>query len=249
MKPKLLIAAIAMALSASSTLAADAPHWTYQGANGAKQWGNLEEDFATCKLGKRQSPIDIETRNVKAAKADPIKLSYTSTEAEIANTGHTIQVTPADGGSVTIDGEVYKLVQFHFHTPSEEKINGRQYAMVAHFVHKNAEGKLAVVAVLFNAGKENQALQPVFADLPAKNGEKRPLTGPINASDLMPADHASFSFVGSLTTPPCSEDVRWIVMKAPMTISAQQLKAFKTLYPMNARPTQPLNGRVVQGRQ
>ncbi|WP_019450946.1 carbonic anhydrase family protein [Cupriavidus sp. BIS7] len=221
-------------------------HWTYEGHAGAKHWGDLEKEYATCKLGRLQSPIDIETSKIKAADSEPIKLAYNGASAQVSNTGHSIQVDPEDGGSITVDGVEYKLVQFHFHTPSEEKINGKPHAMVAHLVHRSADGKLAVIAVLFDLGKENRTLQPVFANLPAKAGDKRPLDGKINAGEIIPENHASYMFEGSLTTPPCSEEVHWIVMKTPMTISSRQLDAFKKLYPMNARPTQALNGRTVQ---
>jgi len=226
--------------------AAEGVHWTYEGHAGAKHWGDLETEYATCKLGRHQSPIDIETSKIKAADAEPIKVAYNGASAQVSNTGHSVQVDPEDGGSITVDGVEYKLVQFHFHTPSEEKINGRHHAMVAHLVHRSADGKLAVIAVLFDLGKENRTLQPVFAHLPAKAGDKRPLDGKINAGEIVPDNHASYMFEGSLTTPPCSEDVHWIVMKTPMTISSHQLEAFKKLYPMNARPTQPMNGRTVQ---
>jgi carbonic anhydrase len=148
-------------------------------------------------------------------------------------------------GSATLDGVEYKLLQFHFHTPSEEKIDGKSYPLVAHLVHKNAEGQLAVVAVLFKAGKENAALKPVFDHLPAKEGETRKLDVAVDAADLLPANRAYYAFTGSLTTPPCSEEVRWQVLKTPVELSSSQLAAFRKLYRMNARPVQPLNGRKV----
>jgi len=246
MKKISVVAAIGLSLFAALSYAEEGVHWTYEGHAGAKHWGDLEKEYATCKLGKHQAPIDIETGRVKTADSEPIKLSYNGANAEVINTGHSVQVEPVDGGTLTVDGVEYKLVQFHFHTPSEEKINGKHHAMVAHLVHKSADGKLAVIAVLFDLGRENRTLQPIFANLPAKAGDKRPLDGTINVAEIVPENRASFMFEGSLTTPPCSEDVHWIVMKTPMTISSRQLDAFKKLYPMNARPTQPLNGRVVQ---
>ena len=163
----------------------------------------------------------------------------------MVNNGHTIQVNLPAAGAVTLDGVEYKLLQFHFHTPSEEKIDGKAYPLVAHLVHKNAQGQLAVVAVLFRVGKENTALKPVFEHLPTKESETFKLGLDINSADLLPANRAYYAFMGSLTTPPCSEEVRWQVLKTPVELSASQLAAFRRLYQMNARPVQPLNGRKV----
>lgn len=246
-KPLTLIAA---ALALGTTLAARAegtPHWTYESHGGAAHWAELDTSFETCKLGRHQSPINIVTKGVKPAAADvkPVAFAYAAGAGEVVNNGHTIQVNLPASGSITLDGTEYKLLQFHFHTPSEEKIDGKAYPLVAHLVHKSAEGKLAVVAVLFKQGKENATLKPVFARLPAQEGDKVALEGTIDVSALLPADHAYFSFPGSLTTPPCSEEVRWQVLKTPVEISGAQLAAFRKLYQMNARPVQPLNDRQV----
>jgi carbonic anhydrase len=246
MKFKLLIASLCAALASHSALAESHAHWSYEGKTGAGQWGELEEGYATCKLGKNQSPINIETRKAKKADLKPLEFAYTQGAAEVINNGHTIQVNLPAGGKLSIDGAEYQLVQFHFHTPSEEKINGKAYPLVAHLVHKNAEGKLAVVGVLFKQGKENAALKPVFNALPAAEGEKKPLENGFDAAAILPADHGYYAFTGSLTTPPCSEEVRWQVLKTPAEVSASQLAAFRKLFKMNARPVQPLNGREVQ---
>lgn len=248
MKPTLLAAALGAALIVPAASAADHhhhAHWGYTGHAGAAHWAELDEGYKTCKLGKLQSPIDIATAKAEAAPLEPIGFAYAAGAAELVNNGHTIQVNLPAGGAATIAGVEYQLVQFHFHTPSEEKIDGKAYPLVAHLVHKNAEGKLAVVAVLFKLGKENAALKPVFGGLPAKQGASRALEA-INAADLLPAERGYYAFMGSLTTPPCSEEVRWQVLKTPVELSAAQLGAFKRLYRMNARPVQPLNGRVVQ---
>jgi carbonic anhydrase len=162
------------------------------------------------------------------------------------NTGHSIQVNLAAGGTVDLASGTYKIVQFHFHAPSEEKIDGHPYAMVAHLVHSDDAGKLAVVAVLFKEGKANPTLAKVFAVMPAKEGEKVALEGGVNPADLLPARQDYYAYVGSLTTPPCTEGVRWQVLKQPVELSKEQLAAFRKLYPMNARPVQPLNGRKVE---
>lgn len=245
MKTRIAIAALGTLLLTSTASANEPPHWTYQGKTGASQWAHLEADYAVCGTGQRQSPINIETRKVTGTTAQAIDLSYAPANAEVINNGHTIQVAPANGGTLTIDGVQYKLAQFHFHTPSEEKIDGKSYPLVAHLVHKSAEGKLAVIAVLFRTGKANAALKPVFASLPAKTGDKHALDGNINVGDLLPAKRDNYTFIGSLTTPPCSEDVRWVVMKTPVSVSSAQLEAFRKLYKMNARPVQAVNGREV----
>jgi len=247
MKLNLLFAAAACAVAAASSVHATTPvHWSYRGHTDAMHWAELDEGFQTCKLGKNQSPIDIVTKKTQAsADAKPIAFAYTAGAAEIANNGHTIQVNLPAGGTVSLDGVDYKLLQFHFHTPSEEKINGKNYPLVAHLVHRNEEGRLAVVAVLFKLGKENAALKPVFAQLPAKEGETRKIDAGFDAAQLLPATRGYYAFTGSLTTPPCSEEVRWQVMKTPVELSPAQLASFRKLYPMNARPVQPLNGRKV----
>jgi carbonic anhydrase len=233
---------ITIALAASA--AESGPHWVYGGKHGPKEWGDMEPGFAQCKLGKSQSPIDI--RNAKSSALPALDFQYAKTAAEIVNNGHTIQVNLANGGALNLDGVPYKLLQFHFHTPSEEKVNGKAYSMVAHLVHQNAEGKLAVVAVLLKEGKANAALAPVFNNLPQTEGAKKALGADFNAVDLLPAERGYFKFDGSLTTPPCSEGVRWQVLKQPVEVSKAQVAAFRKLYKMNARPVQPLNGRAIE---
>jgi len=236
------IAAFQPALAAEEKGAA--PHWGYAGHAGADKWGDLQSDYATCKLGKEQSPIDI--RGAQKADLPAIGFAYTPSPAEVVNNGHTVQVNLKGGGNATLPTGGYQLLQFHFHTPSEEKIAGQVYPLVAHLVHRNAEGKLAVVAVLFKEGRENAALASVFAAMPAKAEQSAPLKADFNVSDLLPKEQGYYAFVGSLTTPPCSEGVRWQVLKQPVEISKAQLAAFRKLYPMNARPVQPLGSRVVQ---
>lgn len=222
------------------------PHWGYTGKQGAQAWGDLEPGFATCKLGRLQSPIDIRRAEAKKAPLPTLGFAYAPGPAEVVNNGHSIQVNLPAGGTATLaDGES-TLQQFHFHTPSEEKIDGRAFPLVAHLVHRNAQGKLGVVAVLFKQGRKNTALQPVFARMPARAGQQRMLAAPLNPMDMLPADRGYYRFTGSLTTPPCSEEVAWHVLKQPVEISRAQLDAFRKLYRMNARPVQPLNGRTVE---
>ena len=221
-----------------------APHWDYRGAAGPQAWGTLDASFAGCKLGHEQSPIDI--HGARKAHIAPLALDYHATPAEIVNNGHTVQVNLTDAGALTLDGVPYKLVQFHFHTPSEEHVNGKAYPMVAHLVHKSDDGKLAVIAVLLKQGKANAALKPVFDGLPQAANDKAALGEPFNVADLLPSDRGYYKFMGSLTTPPCSEGVQWQVLKQPVEVSRDQIRMFQKLYKANARPIQPLNRRTVE---
>ena len=218
------------------------PHWGYQGEHGPAQWAQLEPGFSTCALGQLQSPIDI--RNAVKADLPEIDFAYRAGPAEVLNNGHTVQVNLPAAGGIAIAGANYALLQFHFHTPSEERIAGMAWPMVAHLVHKSAQGQLAVVAVLFKEGAVNAALAPVFANLPAA-GKSQALADRFDPSQILPDKRGYYAYQGSLTTPPCSEQVRWQVLKQPLELSAEQMAAFRQLYPMNARPVQPLNGRDV----
>jgi carbonic anhydrase len=245
MKYKLTSLLLSALFAAPALAGGPEPHWDYGSEAGPAKWSGIDSAFKACGIGKRQSPINIETRDSEKGGLKPIMFTYLPGPAEVVNNGHTIQVNLPNSGSARVDGLEYKLVQFHFHTPSEEKIDSMAQHMVAHFVHRAGDSKLAVVGVLFKLGKENAALKVVFDNLPKKQG----LTFEIkefNPADLIPADPTYFAYVGSLTTPPCTEEVKWQVMRTPIEISYAQLAAFKKLYKMNARPVQPLNGRRVQ---
>jgi len=234
--------------SGASSHAAEGPaHWSYHGETGPAQWGKLEPDFAECRLGKTQSPIDIREQAVKKGDLAPIKFNYKPSELKIIDNGHTIQVNYAAGSTISVGGNTYELVQFHFHRPSEEKINGKAFDMVVHLVHKNSEGKLAVVAVLVKDGAANPLIETLWNNLPKNKGTERTIEATrIDASTLLPANKAYYTFTGSLTTPPCSEDVTWFVLRNPVELSGREIERFAKIYPMNARPVQPLNGRVVE---
>lgn len=221
------------------------PRWSYQGETGPAKWGELDPKFRTCGVGKQQSPINIDTRGAEKGKLKPILFRYTAGTGEIVNTGHSIQVNLPNGGSARVDGIEYKLTQLHFHTPSEERIDSMAKHMVVHLVHQASGARAAVVAVLFKLGKENEALKPVFDNLPAISG-KTALLNDFNPADILPADPAYYAYTGSQTTPPCSEELKWQVMKTPIEISYRQLAAIKALYNNNVRPLQPVNGRRVQ---
>jgi carbonic anhydrase len=239
--------AAALFVSGCATDTAHGPRWSYAGPAGANHWAELDPAFKTCGSGREQSPINIETAQAApAADAKPLRFGYAASAGSVVNNGHTIQVDLVEGGTLSLDDGAYRLVQFHFHTPSEEQIDGQYHPLVAHLVHRSEQGRLAVVAVLFKTGQENAALKPVFDNLPVKSGAKNPLARPLDAGTLLPADRAHYAFSGSLTTPPCSEGVLWHVLKTPVELSQTQLQAFGSLYDMNARPVQATNGRSVR---
>lgn len=244
MKLKHVFAALLLPAAFGAQAEEGAVKWNYEGAHGPAAWGNLNSNFAECKVGKAQSPIDI--RHAKKGHLAPLAFDYHATKGEEVNNGHTVQVNLADGGLLKLDGVPYKLVQFHFHTPSEERINGKAYPMVMHLVHKNDKGELAVVGVMLKEGKANAALKPFFDHMPQAAGDKTALEGNFNVADMLPAKHDYFKYMGSLTTPPCSEGVRWQVLQQPIEVSHEQIVAFHKLYKFNARPVQPLNGRKVE---
>lgn len=219
-------------------------HWSYEGPGGPEAWARLKPEFAKCGKGQRQSPIDI--RDGIAVNLDPIRFDYQPSAFRVIDNGHTVQVNVAAGNFIEVMGRRYELQQFHFHRPSEERIDGRVFDMDAHLVHKDAEGRLAVVAVLLERGSAQAVVQSVWNNLPLEKGEEQPANVPVDLNQLIPAERGYFTYMGSLTTPPCSEGVLWMVMKTPVQISAEQLAIFSRLYPMNARPVQSAAGRMIK---
>jgi carbonic anhydrase len=219
--------------------------WSYQGATGPSHWASENPEYAACGVGKRQSPI-----NIVAAQKTPlpsIQFNYSPSPLTIIDNGHTIEVSYAPGSFIVIDGQRYDLVQFHFHRPSEEHVDGRGYSMVAHLVHKNQKGEVAVVAVLLREGKTNAFLDSVWAHIPSDKGHEHAVAGAtVNIAELLPAKQGYYTFEGSLTTPPCTEHVKWLVLKSPVELSAAQIGVFAKRYPNNARPLQALNDRVIR---
>ncbi len=225
-------------------------HWGYDGEAGPQAWGRLKPEFNLCAAGRRQSPISIDEGATLQGPAEPIQFSYVPSNGTVVNNGHTIQVDVQGDNTISVRGSSYRLLQFHFHTPSEEQINFKRYPMVAHLVHRNAEGQLAVVAVLLDLGATSPLIDKVWTYMPLDAGDRvRMPNALLNLAELLPTDQRYYQFMGSLTTPPCSEGVLWMVLKAPMTVSKAQLKLFSQLYPNNARPIQPLNARPVRDAQ
>lgn len=219
-------------------------HWDYQGSGGPERWGRMKPEFAKCSSGTRQSPIDI--RDGIKVELDAVQFDYKPSAFKVVDNGHTIQVNVAPGNSIEVTGQRFELVQFHFHRPSEERVDGKAFDMVAHLVHKNLDGRLAVVAVLLEKGSAQPVVQSVWNNLPLEKGDEIAARAPIDLNRLLPAERGYFTYMGSLTTPPCSEGVLWMVMKQPVPVSGEQIDIFARLYPMNARPIQAASGRLIK---
>jgi carbonic anhydrase len=224
--------------------------WSYEGAHGPDHWGDLDPDYAACKTGKEQSPIDIHG----AVRADlpPLHFEYHPEPLKyLINNGYTVRVNyhdaPGAGNSLIIGDTRYQLTQFHFHHPSEETIDGRPYPMEVHLMYRSSDDKIAGVVVLLKAGNANPTVQQIWDHMPMMPGGEEEIPGvQINPAGLMPANLGYYSYQGSITAPPCTESVTWIVLKTPVTVSAAQIAAFARLYAHDVRPIQPLNGRTVR---
>lgn len=225
-------------------LAADShpPHWGYEAADGPAKWPRLEGDYRACGSGHEQSPIELGG----SVHADLTKLDilWSGSRLAVANNGHTIQVNVDPGSRLELDGKGFELKQFHFHHPSEHAVGGRTYPLEAHFVHAAAENDLAVLAVFIEEGAENPTLGRVWAAMPRKEG-KRATSETVEPATLLPADRRYWRYEGSLTTPPCSETVTWLVLAEPVTASAEQIETFAAIFPKNARPLQARNRRFL----
>jgi carbonic anhydrase len=222
-------------------------HWDYRGDVGPAAWGGLKPEFSLCGTGKRQSPIDI--RDGISVDLEPVQFDYRASSFRVIDNGHTIQVNVGSGNFINVAGRRWELLQFHFHRPSEERIDGRQFDMVAHLVHKDSDGKLAVVAVLLDRGSIQPIVQTIWNNLPLEKGEESAPRAVIDLNHLLPPDRRYFTYMGSLTTPPCSEGVLWMVMRQPVPVSQEQIDIFARLYPMNARPVQQAAGRLIKQSQ
>ena len=226
-----------------SLVANEDVHWGYDGQNGPKHWGTLAEEFDMCTKGQNQSPIDL----VADLPADLPELvfEYNNIEDLVEeNTGHAIQENVEPGNYATILGKKFELKQFHFHSPSEHTVNGKSFPMEVHLVHKNDESDYLVVGLLFETGKRNKFMDqlPSFR----KSRGEAPLSDPIDFNDLTTDRKDSFLYNGSLTTPPCTEGVQWVVLKQPVIVSPEQIQHYRDLLGFNNnRPIQPHNSRIV----
>jgi carbonic anhydrase len=219
-------------------------HWSYEGDTGPHAWAKLAPEYAKCGNGQRQSPIDI--RDGMRVELEPVAFEYRPSGFRVVDNGHTIQANVNGWNSIRVMGRRYRLEQFHFHRPSEEMIDGKQFEMVVHLVHKDGEGRLAVVAVLVEVGARQPVIQAVLNNLPLERGDEITANANLDLAQLLPGDRRYFTYMGSLTTPPCTEDVLWIVMKQPVQATVEQLDLFSRMYPMNARPIQSSSGRTIK---
>lgn len=253
-------------LAIATASAADAPHFEYSGDIGPANWAKLSPAYAACASGKSQSPVNIASTH--DAKLPELDVKYSTLALTFSNNGHAVQanysagstladqyhhrapykshVMYAPGSTIGHLGATFELKQFHFHSPSEHQVNGKNMPAEVHFVHADKAGNLAVIAVFVEGGPANPTVSQLWQKLPGKEGETNNLDKPISAADLLPAKSGYDYYQGSLTTPPCSEGVRWLVMKEPITMSADQIAALKKAIDFdNNRPVQPLNGRVI----
>jgi carbonic anhydrase len=242
-KTRLSIAILTF-LTTAPLLASESAHWGYDAESGPSHWGELSPQFNTCGTGKNQSPVDL--NRLTDGNLDSFKEEGHVGSEVIENNGHTIEVKTQPGSYITLDGIRFELRQFHFHSPSENHIKGKSFPLEAHLVHEDKDGNLAVVAVMFETGKDNPALTKLWAQMPKQPGESSTLSSPVNVEQLLPSSGQYYRYDGSLTTPPCTEGVRWLVMKTPVDLSKQQLSEFtNTIGGPNNRPVQPMNARLI----
>ena len=219
-------------------------NWSYDGDTGPEQWGRLRPEWALCAQGQQQSPIDI--RDGVVVDLEPVQFDYRNTRFRITDTGMTLEVQPGDGLGIDLRGRYYALTHLQFHRPSQERVAGKGFPLAVHFHHRSAEGRIAIVAVMLDGGgPAHEALQTLWNSLPLQAGDQYMPQTEIDLASLLPDDRRYFLYIGSLTTPPCTEGVMWAVMQTPVVVADDQLQVFARLYPYNSRPIQASNGRLV----
>ena len=252
----MLVSSMLLALSTASRAEVSATHqytspwrtpWTYEGPRGSDHWAQLDPDYAACG-GQAQSPIDI--HDAQPADLPALRFEYHSAAIDyVTNNGAAIRVdyeAPGSGDFLIVGDTRYQLVQFHFHRPSEETIDGKRFALVAHLMHRSSDGQVAGVAVLLEVGAANPLLEQLRPHMPKHEGEQKVSGLMIDPADLLPVKKGYYTYEGSQTAPPCHEGVKWFVLKTPVQVSAAQLKALAQIYAHDVRRVQPLNGRIVQ---
>ena len=244
MKTKSLLSlSIAASIAGSALMAAEGVHWGYEGDTGPEHWATLSPDFATCGSGVNQSPIDI--RRTFRTELDTVDVDQRAHGNSVINNGHTLQVNVDPGSLMQVGDQTFELKQFHFHSPSEHHIDGEVFPLEAHFVHANEHGELAVIGVLYRAGEFNDDLAKIFQIAPQTVNETVELDFDLSDIDLFDDHESYYRYNGSLTTPPCSEGVRWFVLKEVGEIAEEQAAKFVSLIGEDARGTQPLNARII----
>jgi carbonic anhydrase len=243
--PKILVMTGLLAFPVTMVAAAEPDAlWGYSGDFGPEHWGDMTGAFDSCRNGETQSPVDISTVTIKAIP--DISFDYQASPLQVVDNGRMIQLNYSAGSHIRVGDKSYQLLEFHFHNPSEHTIGGKRYPMAVHLVHQADNGKLAIIAVMMKEGAANALMDTLWSMLPTGKGlEKTVDTMMISATALVPADKTYFSYTGSLTTPPCSESVDWLVMAQAVEVSASQIEKFKRRYAGNSRPLQPLNQRRV----
>lgn len=232
-----------LALAGPSNGADHGAHWTYEGEHGPENWGELSADFIQCKVGVNQSPIDI-TSTIES-DLPPLVLDYSSNTTSLINNGHTAQVNVEPGNFLRVEGEQFELLQFHIHVPSEHWIDGKQSMLEMHYVHRNTNGQLAVVAVLYNEGIDSSRLAQHINTIPTEAGITVPFVVSLDDLPITTWNKDYYRYNGSLTTPPCSEGVRWYVLKEQQSISREHRDKFNHLIGDDARGPQPINARPI----
>lgn len=223
---------------------AEEPHWSYAGEEGPEHWGDLSDAYALCADGSRQSPVDLPAEPPATGSATTVEVG--DAHGVVADTGHTFQFTADDDGAGTglaYDGSEYELVQMHYHIPSEHTVEEEPADVELHFVHRNDDEELLVLGVLVDEGRATPAMQP-FADAVHADAETHT---DLDIASILPEDSAAYVYDGSLTTPPCSEDVHWIVLQERITVSTEQLETLSHGAHGNARPVQPRGDREITG--
>lgn len=222
--------------------------WSYSGRTGPANWAKVEKDAALCAEGMAQSPIDIPDAKVRKGDFPTILFNYKPSPLTIDDDGHEIVIKFAPGSAITLEGGRFELASLNFHKPAEHKVDGKTHAMEAHLVHRTPDGKTATLALFIDQGKENAAVKSIVANLPQGKGRENSVSSvTINPLDLLPDNKDYYGYKGSLTQPPCTENVEWVILKTPITLSADQIARLSRAYPMNARPVQPVNGRDIWG--
>jgi len=230
-------------LCASIGVVEESHHWSYEGATGPDKWGSLDAAYAPCSTGDQQSPIDI--TGAISARQPPLKINWSKRPDTVINNGHTIQLNVAGGDTLGLGGRSYGLTQFHFHHPSEHLVDGKRFAMEAHFVHAAESGRLAVLGAFIVRGKANAVFNKIVSTMPEEEGPPVAADPAIDPNRLLPEQRTFYHYEGSLTTPPCSQTVDWLVLTHSVEAAEADIIRFAKLYPMNARPIQKLDRRFI----
>ena len=219
-------------------------HWSYEGDSGPANWSKINVDWGKCGTGNRQSPIDI--RDGMKVELEQISFDYHPSSFNVVDNGHTVQVAVGSGNYITVQNRMFELQQFHFHRPSGDRINGKTYEMVVHLVHRDAEGRQAILALMLERGTPQATIQTVWNNLPLEKFDTMSPSILLDPMEMVPTRRDYYTYMGSMEQPPCSENVLWLVMKQPVQASAAQMALFSRLYPLNTRPIQATNGRIIK---